>query len=474
MGKYYFMKRIFSLLVVLILLSCKTDTNLLSPDLPFDKQPYPLAFSPTPDQRYIYDAEALPEVILEIPLAEWNTFLNYYDQNPDNEEYVSGKFTFLKNGTAEILNNIGLRLKGNTSRRRPEGVVGQPHDPVNPDWHHATFTVSFKKYTKTQLFHNSEKLVLKWFKDDAMYAREVFCYDLFERFGVWTAPQSSYCKLTIKVSGDAKAAYFGVYQMIEPVDDAFLANRSARFTTNGNLWKANWGASLRDPSPSNMGIENVTLTSVYTPVYDYKSSKSKLEAAKQQLSDFIININNRTGEDFKSYIAQKMDVNLFLRTYAVNVMVGMWDDYWNNSNNYYFYFDVAGKFYFIPYDYDNTLGTSLMMNDAGTQDPLNWGKGDQNPLVAKILTIPEYRKQYVKYLNELIDKKYNLFYIDYSQERILNWQNKIAAFVANDTGEDMEIKDLPAYWASCGFYRLRGNSPADNFFVRKSSSIPKN
>jgi spore coat protein CotH len=69
-----------------------------------------------------------------------------------------------------------------------------------------------------------------------------------------------------------------------------------------------------------------------------------------------------------------MDVNLFLKTYAVNVTVGMWDDYWSNSNNYYFYFDAAGKFYFIPYDYDNTLGTSLLMTDSGIQDPLNWGK----------------------------------------------------------------------------------------------------
>ena len=49
-----------------------------------------------------------------------------------------------------------------------------------------------------------------------MYAREVYSYDLFEKFGVWTAPQSSYCKLTIKVTGDNKAAYFGVYQLQEP------------------------------------------------------------------------------------------------------------------------------------------------------------------------------------------------------------------------------------------------------------------
>ena len=49
----------------------------------------------------------------------------------------------------------------------------------------------------------------------------------------------------------------------------------------------------------------------------------------------------------------------------------MWDDYWFNKNNFYFYFDSNGKFYFIPYDYDNTLGTSSGMN-SGTQDMLNW------------------------------------------------------------------------------------------------------
>ena len=317
-------------------------------------------------------------------------------------------------------------------------------------------------------------MVLKWFKDDAMYAREVYSYDLFEKFGVWTAPQSSYCKLTIKVAGDSKAAYFGVYQLQEPVDDVYLANRSTFFSTTGNLWKANWGASFKDASTSNMGIENITLTSNYNPIYDYKGSKSNLETAKTQLADFITNVNAKSGDDFKTYISQKMDVNLFLKTYAVNVMVGMWDDYWNNSNNFYFYFDTAGKFYFIPYDYDNTLGTSLLMTDSGIQNPLTWGKSDQNPFVSKVLSIPEYKTQYVKYLNDLIDKKYDLFYLDYSQQRIQKWQNMIAAHVSNDTDEDMTITDVPASWGNCGFYRLRGSSSTDNYFVRKAASIPKN
>ncbi|MFN8365152.1 MAG: hypothetical protein U0T78_08060 [Cloacibacterium normanense] len=35
----------------------------------------------------------IAEIIAEVSLAEWNKFLNFYDQNPNNEEYVAGKFT---------------------------------------------------------------------------------------------------------------------------------------------------------------------------------------------------------------------------------------------------------------------------------------------------------------------------------------------------------------------------------------------
>ncbi|MCF6147173.1 MAG: hypothetical protein E3K37_00765 [Candidatus Kuenenia sp.] len=49
---------------------------------------------------------------------------------------------------------------------------------------------------------------------------------------------------------------------------------------------------------------------------------------------------------------------LFLKFLAVNVLVGSWDGYWVNINNYYLYFDECGMVYFNPYDYDNTLRIS--------------------------------------------------------------------------------------------------------------------
>jgi len=418
---------------------------------------------------YIYDINTIPQITLDISTVEWNKLLSYFDRNPNNEEYISTDFTFLKDGKTINLTNVGLRIRGNTSRRRPEGKTSEIHNATNPDWHHASFGLNFKKYIKGQEMAGAEKINLKWFKDDPTYVREVYCYELFERFGVWTAPQSSYCRLSIRIKEDNTTTYFGVYELLEPVDKEYLKNRPAKFAdAEGNLWKANWGADLKSTDKSNMGIENITLTQTYTPVYDLKTNTETLETAKNQLVDFITNLNTKTGTDLKNWVSSKMDVDLFLRTYAANVMCGMWDDYWCNKNNFYFYFDSSGKFFFIPYDYDNTLGTSGIISDSGKQDLLNWGSSS-NPMVLKIISIPEYKALYVQYIKELCNSNNDLFFVDKSIPRILNWQNMIKTFVNNDTNEDTEILDKPASWGNCSFYRLLDTN--NNYFKIRAANI---
>lgn len=419
---------------------------------------------------FIFDITALPQITLEISTAEWNKLLSYYDQNPNNEEYILSDFSFLKNGTLISLPNSGMRLRGNTSRRRPEGATGQIHTATNTPWHHVSFSINFKKNVKGQKLVGEEKVNLKWFKDDATYVREVYCYDLFERYGVWTAPQSSYCRLSIKIKEDPTTTYYGIYQLVEPVDEQYLENRPAKFAdSKGNLWKSSYGADFISTDTTRMGIENVTLAQTYTPVYDLKTNNTKLTAAKVQLADFIRNLNTRTGDDFKTWISAKMDVQLFLKTYAVSVICGMWDDYWCNKNNFYFYFDSAGKFYFIPFDYDNTLGTSAIVNNSGTQDLLNWGNSSY-PLVKKIIAIPEYKALYVSYIKELCNSNNDYFHVSKSTPRITNWQNMISAYVSNDTKEDTQLLDKPASWGNCSFYRLFGTT--NNYFTIRASNIP--
>ena len=78
-----------------------------------------------------------------------------------------------------------------------------------------------------------------------------------------------------------RPAYFGVYALIESPNSDYLKYRvlQGNFPNdNGNLWKASYGADLRDISNDQMGIENVTLSESTSQfyVYDLKTNKKQV------------------------------------------------------------------------------------------------------------------------------------------------------------------------------------------------------
>ncbi len=164
-----------------------------------------------------------------------------------------------------------------------------------------------------------------------------------------------------------------------------------------------------------------------------------------------------SSDELKEYLEKHMDVDLFVRSMAVDAVVGVWDNYWVNSNNYYFYFDKNHKFYFIPYDYDNTLGTTKPIQNienAGTQDPLNYGSmGEDRMLVKKVFSIKEYADNYKDYLKELVTSK-DLMEPDAAMERMKGFQDLIKDYVENDTGEDMVVEDKSRIGESTIDYKL--------------------
>lgn len=420
---------------------------------------------------YVYDMEALPEIHISVPLDQWNQFLKNYDADKYNDDYVECDATFTKGSDHYSFERAGLRLRGNTSRVRPEGNHGEMHTTDKTDWHHCHFMLNLRKFVKDDQHEimGVRKLHLKWFKEDPCYVREVYSFDLFRRYGIWTALRSSYCRLWIHVEGDSKEAYYGVYEMLEAIDDKFIERRADKFDgVEGNVWKARWGASFRTTDDwefvNDGGSRNCH--------YELKTNTDSFSAAKEQLVDFILKLNGKQGENFKSWIAEVCDVELLLKTYAVNVALGMWDDYWNNTNNFYFYFSttdkLAYKFYFLPYDYDNTLGTSNAY-DPARQNPLEWGK-NENPLIYKIIQYDEWRKIYVDALKELASEQYDYLNMTSSVSRILKWQEMIRPYVDNDTDEDCEIYDKPASWGSYSHYRLM-DMGSNNYFRVKCETL---
>ena len=425
---------------------------------------------------YVWDSASLPEVHLNVSLAEWNRLLALYDANAYTTQYVMGTLSFVKEGETTVIDSVGIRLKGNTSRRRPEGWSGQTHESNNTDWRHVHFGVNLRKYADddAHTIQGVRKLHLKWFKDDPMYVRELFCFELFRRAGVWTAMRDNYCRLWLHVEGDSQETYYGVYELLEPIDKRYLKDRKTRFgSSNGYLWKCrNAAAGLNNPNGDIWYDDDSDDRHAYT----LQTETGDFENARAQLVDFMNKLNGLSDNDFYNWIQQVTDVDLLLKTYAVNVAVGMWDDYWNNANNYYIYFNGKGltdyKFYFIPYDYDNTLGTSMRcgnQNDAGRQNPLNWGT-DANRLISRILKFDDFKAKYIQHLKFLVTAGNAMMDRQSAQARIRHWQQLIAPYVDNDTGEDTIIEDKPASWGNHSEYNLLKNN-ADNFFTVKAASI---
>ena len=193
------------------------------------------------------------------------------------------------------------------------------------------------------------------------------------------------------------------------------------------------------------------------------------------MEDFILKLTGKSDESFYKWIQEVCDVEFLLKTYAVNVVVGMCDDHWNNGNNFYIYFNSTDKydyeFFFLPYDYDNTLGTSWncgIINDTGRHDPYNWG--DRGILMERLMKFDDFRKMYKDALRELVAEENALFHVDASIARIQAWQSKIREYVSNDTGEDMSISDAAASWGNNQNYKLLSKG-GRNFFEVKAATV---
>ena len=473
---------ILAFIACLCYLSCDTINYIPAEKNPVEDELETPGNQPQPVDgiAYMWDESVIPEITVSMTEEEWNKLLFRYDEFDHNVDYFHADFTYKKGSEVTEIKDGGLRLRGNTSRRRPEGNYGESHDTRNPDWHHCHFGINFRKFHKddAHTVKGIRKVNLKWFKDDPNYVRELYCYDLFRRYGIWTAANDVYCRVWLKVGDDAPA-YLGVFEMLETVDDEFIKRRiDGMFKKKGGfLWKCGYAGGGPADLKGTDGSWSVDLDNGENYTYEFKGDKEDYETARVQLEDFILKLTGKGEASFYKWIKEVCDVELLLKTYAVNVVVGMCDDYWNNGNNFYLYFNTTDKydyeFFFIPYDYDNTLGTSWnigIMNDPGRQDPYNWG--DTGLLMERLMKFDEFRQIYRDALKELVDPANNLFYVDASIARIKAWQDRIRPYVENDTGEDMSIYDEAASWGNQKNYKLmtKGNN---NFFQVKAETVNK-
>ncbi len=419
-------------------------------------------FPDSADYQYVFDINALPKITMEISEEQWNVLLSssQYDRPKANIT----RWTFEKDGVAQTLTAAKAKVSGNTSFVTPE--VAGTHCRNCADWRQTNFNFDLK----TETFRGLTGLKLKRFHGDPSYVREVAANDIMRKFGIFTTHHSTYARLYVHVLGDAQPAYFGVYRMNEDINELeFITNRFGAANLTDRLWKMSYSSQPGCSGPADLTpitVDRADKMSRDDCVYEYKGKKATFDAAKVQFVDFLNAINSKSGADFKAYADASINTDLLLKGIAAEAALGHWDGMGGNFNNYYMYFDKAGVMQFIPYDMDNILGTSAILADAGRADLLKWGT---NVLVKKMLSIPEYKAQYLANLQQLVTDPELL-----TAERA-NWiktrHNLIKNHISNDTGDNMSYADRPASWGNQPSYRIFDLASGTNFYAVKKAAV---
>ena len=329
-----------------------------------------------PDDGYLFDQTTVPKI--EVFLAQDSLDIMLQGNLYSNHEYLA-MCIITKGDTKDTIHNIGLRLRGNTSRLAEK----------------KSFKISFNSFDKGRKYKGVEKLNLNSEHNDPSVARAKLVWDFFAYAEV-PAARVNHVRLYINNE------YRGLYLNVEHIDEEFVKKRFEN--TDGNLFKCLWPANLNF---INSDPESYKFSNDGRRTYDLKTNVT--EDDYSGLADFIWRLNNTVTNNFQCKIEEVLDVNSVLKAMAIDMLTSNWDGV-INQNNFYLYEDLkTGIFHWIPYDTDNSFGIDWFGIDWATVDIYQFANrlGGERPLYQQMLTLPEYRAKYTYYVDQLIQTYYN-------------------------------------------------------------------
>jgi hypothetical protein len=322
-------------------------------------------------QNPLYTDVKVNSIYIEMPVDSFNFMFD----NLVSTRYMRATFIFTDSVFRDTVAEIGIRLRGNTS------LAAQKK----------SFKLSFNEFTQGGRYRGVKKLNLRASHVDPTLIREKLFYEVWKNFGM---PERRAGFVKLFINGD----YRGIYTNIEELDKEWLERVFPE--KEGNFYKCLWPADFVYINNNPQSYKNI--------MHDnddraYDLTTNEITDDYTDLVRLIVIANNINGS-FAANIEQVLNVNSVLKAFAIDVATGNWDDYFYNKNNYYLYHNLqTGKFEFITYDTDNTLGIDWVNRDWAKRNCLNWQKGSEpRPLATRLLAVPAYKQQFVRYLDSLV------------------------------------------------------------------------
>lgn len=281
----------------------------------------------------------------------------------------------------------GVRFKGNSS--------------LQSSWQAGILKLSFKldfdefeddyPQIKNQRFYGFKKLSLKNNYDDKSMLREKVATDVFRNAGLAASHTAFY---TVYVDHGNGPEYFGLYTLVEEVDDTVLEDQFS--DDNGNLYKPDGDAA------------SFASGSFDEDEYVKKNNEDEADFTDVQSLLTILHDATRTSDaaTWRTNLETVLDTDVFLKYLAVNTVIQNWDTYGRMTHNYFLYNNPAtNKLTWIPWDNNESLQTGKQ----GGSHALNFSGLNANdwPLIGYLYQDEVYKAKYDTYLQETIDGAFN-------------------------------------------------------------------
>ena len=226
--------------------------------------------------------------------------------------YVKGNVTI----DGQLIKDVGIRKKG---------LIGS----LNTD--RPSLKIKFAEYVDQDPVVGLDRLTLNNNNQDPGRICQFLSYKLFRESGT----HASRCGFaSVSVNGK----YLGIYSNVEPIKSDFLKH------SFGDSKGALYEGTITDFYPE------------FVTKFEKKNKKAKTKYI-QAVADVLA--DDEMDDEQLAELGKLVDVDSFTKYWAMESLIGFWDSYCSNQNNFYLYRTSDSKqFHFIPWGADSAFTES--------------------------------------------------------------------------------------------------------------------
>lgn len=263
-----------------------------------------------------------------------------------------------------VFPNVGVRKKGFL------GSLSTTRPSLKIKLNHTDKDTGIEGLTNLTLNNNQQDISL---------VSQFMGYALFNAAGS-PAPRCAYAKVTVN------GVNLGVYSHVETVRKSFL--RRAFGTDDGTLYEGPY----------------VDFYEGWLGSFEHKTGDDA--PGREQIRQ-LIEVLNSDSKNIEAAIGELVDLDTFYTFWAIEGLLGFWDGYSGNSNNFFIYLNpVTDKFHFLPWGADSLFSKHSKLqhhNKAGAPISVK----TRGLLAHKLYQQKSSRERYAKTMMGILENHWN-------------------------------------------------------------------